>query len=122
MKRIAFISFLVLLILALASCSGKNDPAAQPTPEGGFDPTDVAYSEAQGMELDAETGRDKYLTDPVPEGMPLPVEPENAVVTKEELHCTLSISCGAGGRLDLGTHRCDVFRGRIRISGIEAHL
>ena len=95
MKRIAFISFLVLLILALASCSGKNDPAAQPTPEGGFDPTDVAYSEAQGMELDAETGRDKYLTDPVPEGMPLPVEPENAVVTKEELHCTLSISCAS---------------------------
>ena len=94
MRKVLFAALLaLLLILAVSACGAKYDPAAVPTPEGGFDPNDIAYSEAHGMELDPETGRDKYLTDPVPEGMPLPVEPENAVVTEEELHCTLSISC-----------------------------
>ncbi len=92
-KRL-FAAFLALLfLLALPACGKKYDPAAQPTPEGGFNSDDIAYSEAQGMELDPETGRDKYLTDPVPEGKPLPVEPEDAVVTDQEYHCTLSIDC-----------------------------
>ena len=94
MRRVLLVALLaLLLVLAASACGEKYDPTAVPTPEGGFDPNDVAYSESQGMELDPETKRDKYLTDPVPEGMPLPVEPEDAVVTEEELHCTLSISC-----------------------------
>ena len=32
-------------------------------------------------------------TDPVPEGKPLPVEPQDATVTDQEYHCTLSIDC-----------------------------
>ncbi len=94
-KKLLLAALLALLILALAGCAGKSDPAAAPTPDGGFDPTDVAYSESQGMELDPETGRDMYLTDPVPKGMPMPVEPEDAIVSEEELHCTLSISCAS---------------------------
>lgn len=93
LKRILLILLAVVLLLTLPACGKKYDPAAQPTPEGGFDEADVAYSQEQGMELDPETGRDKYLTDPVPEGMPLPVEPENATVTDVEYHCTLSIDC-----------------------------
>ena len=38
-------------------------------------------------------GQDQYLTDPVPEGKPAPVEPENAAVGDAEYTCTLSISC-----------------------------
>ena len=39
-------------------------------------------------------GKDKYLTDPVPEGKPLPVEPENQEVDKgKTLTCTFSIEC-----------------------------
>ena len=96
MRKILILVLLALLmILSVSACGSKNDPAVAPTPEGGFDPDDIAYSESQGMELDAETGRDKYLTDPVPEGMPLPVEPENATVTETEYHCTLSISCAS---------------------------
>ena len=93
LKRVLPLLLALILLFALPACGGKPDPAAAPTPEGGFKEEDIAYSESQGMELDPETGRDKYLTDPVPEGMPLPVEPENATVTDEELHCTLSISC-----------------------------
>lgn len=39
-------------------------------------------------------GKDKYLTDPIPEGKPKPVEPEDQEVDKETaLTCTFSIEC-----------------------------
>ena len=51
------------------------------------------YEEVNGMMIDTGTGKDKYLTDPVPEGKPAPVEPENAAVGDAEYTCMLSISC-----------------------------
>lgn len=51
------------------------------------------YSEAQGMVIDSATGKDKYLTDPVPEGKPVPVEPENVEISDVEHTCTLSVRC-----------------------------
>ena len=40
------------------------------------------------------SGKDKYQTDPVPEGKPLPVEPENQEVNKGKTYtCTFSIEC-----------------------------
>ena len=93
LRRVLPLLLALLLLLALPACGAKNDPAAAPTPEGGFKEEDITYSESQGMELDPETGRDKYLTDPVPEGMPMPVEPQDATVTDQEFHCTFSISC-----------------------------
>ena len=51
------------------------------------------YEEVNGMMIDTGPGKDKYLTDPVPEGKPAPVEPENAAVGDAEYTCTLSISC-----------------------------
>jgi len=39
-------------------------------------------------------GKDKYLTAPVPEGKPKPVEPEDTEVNKEKTYtCTFSIEC-----------------------------
>ena len=87
------IPLLLVLLLLLPACGGKAGPAAAPTPEATFAPEDVAYSESQGMELDPETKLDKYNTEPVPEGKPLPVEPQDAEVTDEEFHCTISIDC-----------------------------
>lgn len=46
-----------------------------------------------GMEINPETGKDKYNTDPVPEGKPLPVEPQEAVIGEAAYTCTISISC-----------------------------
>ena len=54
---------------------------------------DAEYSEAQGMVIDPTTGKDQYLTDPVPEGKPLPVEPQDAEISDTAYTCTLSISC-----------------------------
>ena len=40
------------------------------------------------------TEQDKYKTDPVPEGKPLPVEPENQEINKGKAYtCTFSIEC-----------------------------
>lgn len=50
------------------------------------------YSNKNGMEIDPETGKDQYETDPVPEGKPIPVEPENNPVTDEKKYATLSVS------------------------------
>ena len=41
-----------------------------------------------------QTGQDAYLTDPVPEGKPMPVEPENQKVDEKKAYtCTFSIEC-----------------------------
>ena len=54
---------------------------------------DAVYSAQQGMQLDPSTGLDRYGTSAVPAGRPVPVEPENSVITDKELRCTISISC-----------------------------
>ena len=47
---------------------------------------------ACGAESD-ESSTDAYLTDPVPEGKPLPVEPQDVSIGTQERSCTISISC-----------------------------
>ena len=52
------------------------------------DSNDRIYSDGQNK------GKDKYETDPVPEGKPLPVEPENQEVNNKKTYtCTFSIEC-----------------------------
>lgn len=51
------------------------------------------YSAQQGMAIDTSTGKDKYLTDPVPEGKPIPVDPQDAVIKDTAYTCTLSVRC-----------------------------
>ena len=56
---------------------------------------DANYSAQNGMQLDASTGKDPYLTDPVPAGKPVPVEPQNVTISDKQCTCTMSISCAA---------------------------
>lgn len=50
--------------------------------------------EAPKQEGDPDTGKDKYETDPVPEGKPAPVEPEDTTIDKGTTYtCTISITC-----------------------------
>ncbi len=42
----------------------------------------------------SQSGKDEYLTDPIPVGKPMPVEPEDQTVdTSKTLRCTFSIEC-----------------------------
>jgi hypothetical protein len=52
-------------------------------------------SETQRVYSDGtKTNQDKYKTDPVPEGKPMPVEPENQEVNTQKTYtCTFSIEC-----------------------------
>jgi hypothetical protein len=73
--------------LALAASMGEGK-SSEGVEEGSAD-----YSQEQGMELDPGTGKDRYLTEPVPEGKPVPVEPQSTVISDRKLTCTLSVRC-----------------------------
>jgi len=45
------------------------------------------------VETPPETEPDRYHTDPIPEGKPVPVEPQETEVSEETFNCTISISC-----------------------------
>lgn len=90
--------------------SAEADEPAEPfDPEPTAEPTSASAGEApeeyewqSGMLIDTETGKDQYLTDPVPEGMPLPVEPQDVTISNVAYNCTLSICCAAIlGNMDL---------------------
>lgn len=59
----------------------------------GVEKGSVDYSKKQGMVIDEATGKDKYFTDPVPEDKPIPVEPQDAVISDKAMTCTLSVRC-----------------------------
>lgn len=63
----------LLLALLLLTCAACGQQQAQPEDTG---------------------DKDQYMTDPVPEGKPAPVEPQDSNVDVEtEYTCTISISC-----------------------------
>ena len=70
--------------LAAAAVLAGNDTIEQ---------GDADYSAQQGMQLNPETGKDRYGTSAVPEGKPVPVEPEDVEITDVPHTCTISISC-----------------------------
>ena len=55
--------------------------------------TNEAKDKNSNISDGTQTGKDKYQTDPVPEGKPLPVEPEDQEVTDKTYKCTFSITC-----------------------------
>lgn len=54
---------------------------------------DLAYSQEQGMDINPATVKDRYMTDPVPEGKPIPVEPDAEKISDVAHTCTLSVRC-----------------------------
>jgi len=84
--------------IALSVEDRADEPEVSAEPDDGLppevliDPSEVT-TVAPTMEINPETGRDQYNTDPVPEGMPLPVEPQEAVLTGDTGYCTVSIAC-----------------------------
>jgi hypothetical protein len=56
---------------------------------------DKAKEPYQAMDINPETGKDRYQTEPVPQGRPVPVEPQDAVLGDGEFTCTLTVRCDA---------------------------
>ena len=70
MKQLYRLTALFLTLLLLCGCAAGN-----------------GYGKPERKE-----GQDEYLTDPVPEGKPQPVEPQDVTVSDTEYTCTISIS------------------------------
>ena len=73
MKQLYRLTALFLTLLLLCGCTAGN-----------------GYGKPERKE-----GQDEYLTDPVPEGKPQPVEPQDVTVSDTEYTCTISISCAS---------------------------
>ena len=73
MKQLYRLAALFLALLLLCGCAAGN-----------------GYGKPERKE-----GQDQYLTDPVPEGKPQPVEPQDVTVGDAEYTCTISISCAS---------------------------
>ncbi len=101
------VPILIAAVLAAAFCFGGNAPGSEGWEVGGNEPAIGTVPEANPapaptpeppqstMEIDPETGKDKYQTDPVPEGKPLPVEPQDVTIGSTAYTCTISISCAS---------------------------
>ena len=76
--------------------SAPPEQTAAPSPSRQPEPEQPQPSQTSGqteMVINPETGKDQYLTDPVPEGKPLPVEPQDVTISDVAHTCTISISC-----------------------------
>ncbi len=73
--------------------SGEQAEQTEPAKEQDAPGKKETPAEQTTMTINPETGKDQYQTDPVPEGKPLPVEPENVTIGSTAYSCTLSISC-----------------------------
>ena len=57
-------------------------------------PPPTATPEPQpSMEINPDTGTDRFLTNPVPEGKPVPVEPQDVTIGETAYTCTITIRC-----------------------------
>ncbi|MGO4495338.1 DUF4430 domain-containing protein [Paenibacillus sp. 2RAB27] len=74
--------------IATQDATPLNKETPKPATPDGTKPTPT-----KAMELDPKTGKDQYLTDPVPEGKPLPIEPQNTKISDKQMTVTLSVSC-----------------------------
>lgn len=83
-----------------ASPAQEEETAPEAPPEEAPPPAEEKPPEKpaatdNGMVLDPKTGKDPYQTAPVPEGKPLPQEPQETTTTESTATCTVSISCAA---------------------------
>ncbi len=100
MQKKLLIALLIIAVLAAAFYFGGNAPGSrgwdtgsEPAGEPVLQATSAPETPQPEMKIDPETGKDQYLTDPVPEGRPLPVEPQDVTIGSSAFRCTISICC-----------------------------
>lgn len=80
--------------LPQASSVVETESVREETPPSDIENDPYLSATQEGDEHLYTNGKDKYLTDPVPEGKPKPVEPEHQEVNAQtSLSCTFSIEC-----------------------------
>lgn len=80
MKKKIIVAIAIVAVLALVFWWGGNAPVLR-----GWNVTEETAAETSAT--------DKYKTDPIPEGKPQPIEPQDAVISDKERTCTLSVRC-----------------------------
>lgn len=73
--------------------SSENIVTGGNTASGNIGDSDYLSPVSSSGGVSASAGKDKYNTDPIPEGKPKPVEPEDQTIGTDTLYCTFSISC-----------------------------
>lgn len=74
--------------------SDESTDTEKPEDTTPSDSTQETPSTSGKQNIDPSTGKDKYQTDPVPDGKPAPAEPEDTKVdTSTKYTCTISITC-----------------------------
>ncbi len=69
------------------------DRIAEQSPDSSVQSGNREYSLQNGMVINESSGKDEYMTDPVPEAKPLPIEPQVVAISDKQLTCTLSVRC-----------------------------
>lgn len=86
-----------LAVPEIAAPTGTETDENEDIPAETLDPY-LTPADNQGGKRVISDGKDKeqdkYLTDPIPEGKPRPVEPEDVTVGGKSYTCTFSIECG----------------------------
>lgn len=85
--------------------NSSADPSNTKNNESEHEESGRIYSDGSATE------QDKYLTDPIPEGKPMPVEPENAEIDDSKImRCIFSIECATilNNISELETEKLDV--------------
>ena len=88
-EKTSILNFAVTEVMPNLLITPDELPATPaPTASGSSTGSDRVVSDGK------QTGQDKYKTDPVPAGKPMPVEPEDTRIDKRTKHtCTFSIEC-----------------------------
>ena len=88
-EKTSILNFAVTEVMPNLLITPDEPPATPaPTASGSSTASDRVVSDGK------QTEQDKYKTDPVPAGKPMPVEPENTTVDKRTKYtCTFSIEC-----------------------------
>jgi len=82
-KLLSLVLLISLLTVLFAGCTSAPSPGAAAAPA----------SSAPTAENPAVTAAPAASADPDPQDKPAPVDPQDAEISDEEFHCTISISC-----------------------------
>ena len=73
--------------------SEQSDVSNQTSKSSSSSSSTSSKTSSESSQSSTSTKQDKYKTDPVPEGKPQPVEPQEQEIIDNTLKCTFSISC-----------------------------